>query len=82
MKGPSKDTRPYWKLGRITELISGNDGIVRSVRLVEGEPPEQSQHSICHLYNIELTTTHFQGIMLTINLRSNLVMCKNKKKTQ
>ena len=28
VKDPSKDTRPYWKLGRVIELITGDDGIV------------------------------------------------------
>merc|ERR1712030_96158 len=58
VKGPSKDTRPYWKLGRVTKLIPGYDGIVRSVSLLKGEPPEEAIHSICHLYPMELSTTH------------------------
>ena len=58
VKGPDKDTRPYWKLGRVIELIPGDDGIVRSICLLKGEPPEEAQHSICHLYPMELSITH------------------------
>ena len=58
VKGPSKDTRPYWKLGRVIKLIPGDDGIVRSVSLLKGDPPEEAIHSICHLYPMELSTTH------------------------
>ena len=29
IKNPAK-TRPFWKLGRVTELFQGNDGNIRS----------------------------------------------------
>ena len=32
IKNPAK-TRPFWKLGRVTELFLGNDGNIRSARI-------------------------------------------------
>ena len=50
---PNK-TRPYWQMGRITELLPGRDGIVRSVKLIR---PDRSEgvYSIKHLYPLELS---------------------------
>ena len=56
IKNPAK-TRPYWLLGRVTELICGEDGKVRIVKLKRGDG-ENVTHSIKHLYPMELSVTH------------------------
>ena len=56
IKQPQKP-RPYWVLGRVLELIIGDDGKVRSVRIKRGDGSIQV-HSIKHLYPLELTLTH------------------------
>ena len=56
VKIPNK-SRPFWPLGRVIELVEGDDGKVRSVRLKRGDGAIQ-HHSIKHLYPLELTLTH------------------------
>ena len=57
VKGPSLKKRPHWILGRVLELIYGDDNNVRSVRLKRGDGVIQ-HHSISHLYPMELSLTH------------------------
>ena len=57
VKGPSHKKRPHWILGRVLELIYGDDNLVRSVRLKRGDGVIQ-HHSISHLYPMELSLTH------------------------
>ena len=54
------NTRPYWTMARITEVIVGNDGIVRSVR-VRKPSGELATHSINHLYMLELALDGEEG---------------------
>ena len=56
IKQPNK-TRPFWLLGRILEVIMGDDGKIRSVLLLRGDG-KKAHHSICHLYPMELSITH------------------------
>ena len=48
--------RAQWNLGRVTELLPGNDGKVRTVRVIR---PDRSQavYSIKLLYPLELSVT-------------------------
>ena len=56
IKTPNK-TRPYWLLGRILELIKGDDDKIRSVKLKRGDG-KIVIHSLKHLYPLELSLTH------------------------
>ena len=56
VKNPAKP-RPYWLLGRMLELIYGDDDKVRSAKLKRGDVSLQI-HSISHLYPLELPLTH------------------------
>ena len=56
VKNPAK-SRPYWLLGRVVELIYGDDGKVRSAKIKRGDGAIQT-HALCHLYPLELTLTH------------------------
>ena len=47
------NSRPYWTMARVEELVVGNDGIVRSVR-VRKPNGDRANHSINHLYMLEL----------------------------
>ena len=49
IKNPAK-TRPFWKLGRVTELFQGNDGNIRSAQITRGD----ENHNIQHLFAMEL----------------------------
>ena len=49
--------RPFWQLGRVLELIMGDDHKVRSVKLKRGDGSVQV-HSINLLYPMELSLTH------------------------
>ena len=56
-------SRQHWKLGRVKELIPGDDGRIRQVKVLKGrdwdkEPPNIEVHSISHLYPLELSLTH------------------------
>ena len=57
VRGPSTKKRPHWMLGRVLELIYGDDNNVRSVKLKRGDGAVQ-HHSISHLYPMELSLTH------------------------
>ena len=59
VKNPLKP-RPFWALGRVTELIHGDDNKVCSVKLKRGDGSVQL-HSIKHLYPLELSLTHPQS---------------------
>ena len=56
VKNPAKP-RPYWLLGRVVEIISGDDGKVRSAKVKRGDGSIQL-HSISHLYPLEIPLTH------------------------
>ena len=56
VKNPAKP-RPYWLLGRVLELIYGDDDKVRSAKVKRGDGSVQL-HSISHLYPLELPLTH------------------------
>ena len=56
IKNPA-ETRSYWLLGRVTELIYDEDGKVRTVKLKRGDG-ENVTHSIKHLYPMELSVTY------------------------
>ena len=49
--------RPYWLLGRVLELIYGDDDKVRSAKVKRGYGSIQI-HSISHLYPLKLSLTH------------------------
>ena len=49
--------RPYWLLGKITKLLYGNDGKVRSVYLKLGNKDE-IHRSLNHIYPLEVQSTH------------------------
>ena len=56
-------SRQHWKLGRVLDLIPGDDGKVRQVKVLKGrdwnkEPRSVEVHSIKHLYPLELSLTH------------------------
>merc|ERR1712179_490146 len=56
-------SRQHWKLGRVKELIPGDDGKIRQVKVLKGrdwnkESPNIEVHSINHLYPLELSLTH------------------------
>ena len=53
---PAK-TRPFWLLGRVLELIMGDDNIFRSVKVKRGDGSVHI-HSIKLLYPLELSLTH------------------------
>jgi len=52
---PNK-TRPFWQLGKVTELLPGKDGKVRAVKLRRADHSE-GVYSICNLYPLELSAT-------------------------
>lgn len=56
IKHPNK-TRPFWQLGRVTELVPGDDGKVRSVKIKRGDG-SVGLHSVKLLYPLELSLTH------------------------
>ena len=56
IRNPAKP-RPYWYLGRVIDLIVGEDGIIRSVKLKRGDGADVL-HSLKHLYPLELSITH------------------------
>lgn len=81
IKGPPSEKRPFWKLGRVVELIPGDDGKVRSCKLkrADGEylgvdgsvracKGEISHHSLNHLYPLELSLTHAYNALQPVNL--------------
>ena len=57
VKGPPKVKRPFWHLGRILELFPGDDGKVRSVKLLRADG-EIANHSLNHLFPLELSLSH------------------------
>ena len=50
-------SRPYWKMGVVTQLIHGDDNKVRFVH-VRTSSGKIDQHSIKNLYPLELSLTH------------------------
>ena len=56
VKNPAK-LRPYWYLGRVLELLKGDDNNVRSVKLRRSDGGIHT-HSLKHLYPLELSLTH------------------------
>ena len=56
VKLPNKP-RPFWLLGKVLEVIVGHDNKIRSVKVKRGDGVI-ANHSICHLYPLELTITH------------------------
>ena len=56
IKNPAK-TRPFWKLGRVTELFQGNNGSIHSVQITRGDVSYKN-HNIQHLFPMELSLTH------------------------
>lgn len=56
VKNPAK-SRPFWLLGRVLELIVGDDKKIRSVKVKRGDGSVQV-HSIKLLYPLELSLTH------------------------
>ena len=56
IKNPAK-TRPLVKLGRITELFQGNDGNIRSARIIRRDASGENQN-ILQLFPVELSLTH------------------------
>ena len=57
VKGPPDKKRPYWQLGRVLEVIPGDDGKVRSAKLQRADG-HIAHHSLNHLYPMELALTH------------------------
>ena len=55
-KNPTK-SRPYWSLGRVMEVIPGDDVLVRSAKIRKSDGKVQ-EHSIKHLYPLELSIAH------------------------
>lgn len=50
--------KPYWSLGRVVNVIPGNDYCIRSTNVKK--PNDNIQlHSIKHLYPLELSIPHF-----------------------
>ena len=56
IKNPAK-TRPFWKLGWVTELFQGYDGNIRSARITIGDASYENRN-IQHLFPMELSLTH------------------------
>ena len=56
VKNPAK-SRPFWLLGRVLELIVGDDKKIRSVKVKRGDGSVQV-HSPKLLYPLELSLTH------------------------
>lgn len=56
VKNPAK-SRPYWYLGRVLELLEGDDDHVRSVKLRRSDGGRHN-HSLKQLYTLELSLTH------------------------
>ena len=56
VKNPTKP-RPYWMLGRVVELIYGDDNKARSARVRKGDG-SSLVYPISHLYPLELPLTH------------------------
>ena len=52
IEAPNK-TRPFWPIGKVIELFAGDDGCIRSVKLLRGDGTEGT-HSISLLYPLEL----------------------------
>ena len=69
VKSPAK-TRPCWDLGRVMELIPGDDGKVRSVKLKRGDKTI-STHSVKLLYPIELSLTHNHNTSINSDVLDN-----------
>ena len=57
VKGPPDKKRPYWHLGRVLEVVPGDDGKVRSAKIKRADG-EIAHHSLNHLYPMELALTH------------------------
>lgn len=51
IKLPNKP-QPFWALGRVTRLFTGDDGLVRSAQIKRGDGSLQV-HSLKHLYPLE-----------------------------
>ena len=56
IKNPAK-TRPFWKLGRVTELFQGNDGYIRSARITRGRLKRNVARTLCIKATLVLGTT-------------------------
>ena len=56
VKNPAK-SRPFWLLGRVLELIVGDDKKIRTVKVKRGDGSVQV-HSIKLLYPLERPLTH------------------------
>ena len=56
VKNPAK-SRPFWLLGRVLELMVGDDKKIRSVKVKRGDGSVQV-HSDKLLYHLELSFTH------------------------
>ena len=52
IKNPLK-TRPFWSLGRVTDVYPGHDGFIRSVEVKRGDGIKQ-KYSLKHLFPLEL----------------------------
>ena len=54
--------RPFWLLGHVLRVNIGNDSLIRSVELKRSDGII-ANHSICHLYPLELSTGPSSPIM-------------------
>ena len=50
--------RPFWHLVRVVEIIFGNDGLIRSCRVIRKSNDTPTLHPINHLYPLELSLSH------------------------
>ena len=80
VENPMK-SRPYWSLGRVMEVTSGGDNLVRSAKIKKPDWKMQ-EHSIKQLYPLELSITHSPQLVIPFDENSvSDVLASSRSKT-
>ena len=56
MIGSEIEIKPFWRMGKVVQVIPGADGKVRSAKLMRSDRSE-GIYPICKLYPLELSLT-------------------------
>ena len=80
IKHPAK-TRPYWQMGEITDLIQGDDGKVRGVKLRTASN-QVNTYAVSVLFPIELSITHSGKESLSSNYHQSKVQAAITKQVK
>ena len=79
IRHPTK-ARPFWLLGKVLEVIIGDDNNIRSAKVLQSNGLT-SIHLICHLHPMELSVTH-TGTSQPEEDTSKTLEIENNLKTQ